>query len=99
MPQVTAFHLCLVSATAALVYQSPRLRGAALAACLLMAGSALSTFGAVYQLIAQVGGLAMLAACATALMRPFEEPGPPGAKPTRWLLARRGVLVGLLGGG
>src|SRR3712207_7387838 len=44
---------------------------AALLTCILLALSALNSFGTLYQLIAQVAGLGLLAACATLLMCPL----------------------------
>jgi hypothetical protein len=92
MPTVIAFHLCQISALGALVYQSPAMRRPALAGCALLAVSALATFGALYQLIAQVYGMALIAATAAVLLRPY---GGPGVEPM-W---RRGLLGGILGAG
>lgn len=74
MPQIVAFHLCQISATGALVYRSREMKTPALATCLLLAGSALATFGVIYQLNSQVIGLALLAGAAAALMRPYGTP-------------------------
>ncbi len=79
MPLILAFHGCLITSTGALVYRHDRDRGAALTACLLLAASAVSTFGMLYQLIAQVSGLSILAACATTLFRPFGNPNGAAA--------------------
>lgn len=95
MPVILAFHLVLISAAGALVMQSAKEkehRRAALATCLLLALSAMTTLGTVYQVIAQVVGLALLAATAAVVLRPFT--GVPRAE-----IARHGVLVGLLGVG
>lgn len=71
MPVILALHLVLISAAGALVHQSRRFRLSALATCLLLSLSALTSLGALYQLIAQVGGLGLLGGCATVLLRPF----------------------------
>ncbi len=71
MPLIVTFQLTLTSAAGALVCQSRRLRRAALLTCLLLSFSALTSLGTIYQLIAQVGGLSLLAACATVLLRPY----------------------------
>jgi hypothetical protein len=73
MPVILALHLTLISASGALVCQSPQFRQAALVTCGLMSLSALSTLGALYQLIAQVGGLGLLIGCATVLLRSFSK--------------------------
>jgi len=70
MSLTLALHVMLLSATAALVLQGRRLRLAALVAAGLLAASALSTQAVLNQLSSQVGGLALLAGAATALMRP-----------------------------
>src|SRR5581483_5466613 len=55
--------------------------------CALLAASALTTLGAVYQLLAQVAGLSLLAGCAALLLRPFgteqsqKDSSVPGAAP------------------
>lgn len=92
MPTVLAFHLCQISALGALVAQTPALRGPAAWACGLLGVSALMTFGTLYQLIAQVIGIALLIVLVVVLMRPLTEP-------TRRGLVRRGVLAGVLGAG
>ena len=92
MPTVVAFHLCQVSALGALMHQSPKTRVPALAGCALLAASALATFGALYQLIAQVYGMALIAGTAAVLLRPYAG---PDVEPI-W---RRGLLGGLLGAG
>lgn len=69
MPVIVALHLTLISAGSALALPHPRPRGPALLAAILMSLSALTSLGALYQLIAQVGGLALLAACVVLLTR------------------------------
>lgn len=92
MPTVIAFHLCQVSALGALMHHAPKMRVPALAGCAMLSVSALATFGALYQLIAQVYGMALIAATAAVLMRPY---GAPGVE-SMW---RRGLLGGILGAG
>jgi len=71
MPLIVAFQLILTSATGAMVCQFRRLRRAAFLTCLVLTFSALTSLGTIYQLIGQVGGLSLLTACATLLMRPY----------------------------
>ena len=92
MPLVMAFHLCQVAALGALMHASRETRGAALAGCALLAVSALATFGALYQLIAQVYGMGLIAVTAAVLMRPYDGPAAGS-------MVRRGVLAGILGAG
>jgi hypothetical protein len=73
MPLILAFHATLLSATGALVYRGRDTYAAAIAACALMGVSALSAWGVLYQLVAQVVGLALLAGCATVLMRRLSD--------------------------
>lgn len=87
MPVIVAFHACLLSATAALVYQSKRYRRAALITGIMLSVSALITLGTVYQLIAQVLGMALACAVAVVLFRPFEH-----------LLNATAVRIGVLAG-
>ena len=89
MPLIVAFHLCLVSAGAALAYTAADRRWVALLACALIAASAELTFGTIYQLIAQSSGLAILAVNILLLCRPFDGL-------TRGQLARHAVLVGVV---
>jgi hypothetical protein len=81
MPLILSLHLCQVSALGALVHQSPRMRKAALAACTLLALSALASFGALYQLVAQVIGVALIAGTAAVLLRPMVEDEDPHPSP------------------
>src|SRR5262249_11173499 len=60
--------------------------------CLLMALSALTTLGTLYQLLAQVPGLALLAACAVFYLRPLDEIGRQPA-------LRHGTLLAVLAAG
>ncbi|HZY84777.1 MAG TPA: hypothetical protein VFE78_08095 [Gemmataceae bacterium] len=95
MTVMLAFHLVLVSAAGALVYRGEagdgRGAGPALLTCGLVEASALVTLGTLYQLIAQVAGIAFLAGCASALLR-------PSAGLARREALRRGLLVGVFGG-
>jgi hypothetical protein len=91
MPVLLAFHLALLGAGAALAFRGGGV-GPAWWACLLLAASALTTLGALYQLIAQVAGLALLAACVAVAFRPM-------ADLSRRAAAGRGLLIGLLGSG
>jgi hypothetical protein len=87
MTIMLAFHLVLVSAAGALVCRDPGDEGAALLTCGLAEASALVTLGTLYQLIAQVAGLALLAGATTALLRPTAGLSRPE-------ILRRGLLVG-----
>ena len=71
MPTILALHLVLISATGALVMRRRRSGLAALATCGWLAVSALTALGTLYQLIAQVFGLALLIAVCTIAMRPM----------------------------
>ena len=61
MPLILALHLVLISTTGALLLQCRKYRLIALLACIWLASSSLNTLGTLYQLIAQVFGLALLA--------------------------------------
>ena len=89
MPVILTMHLALVAAAGAMVYDGERNRRVAIGAAWLMALSSLTTLGTLYQLIAQVGGLALLVTCATLLLRPFDD------WPRREL-RRYGVLLGVV---
>jgi hypothetical protein len=89
MPVILAFHLALISAAGALVFRSEERSGHSLLACILMALSAITTLGALYQLIAQVLGLALLVGCVVVVLQPFDGLG-------RGALIRHGILAGLL---
>lgn len=89
MPTVLAFLLCQISAAGAMAYAAMRSRLAVWMTLLLVGLSALAAFGALYQLIAQVIGLGMLAGLASLLLRPIDD----------WLRGsrvKRGILIGLL---
>ncbi|HEX8915067.1 MAG TPA: hypothetical protein VF796_22135 [Humisphaera sp.] len=74
MPTIVSFHLMLVSAAAGLVHRTDDRRGPALLAGLLVACSAQLTFGTVYQLIAQMVGLALLCTNLALVCRPLDVP-------------------------
>jgi hypothetical protein len=90
MAVMLAFHLVLVSGAGALVCRGEGSDGPALLTCGLVAASALVTLGTLYQLIAQVAGVALLCGCAAALLQPF-------AGLARREALRRGVLAGVFG--
>lgn len=69
MPVVLALHLALVCAAASMVAGGAPETRAPLLLALLMAVSPLTTLGAMYQVIAQVAGLAFLCASITLLCR------------------------------
>jgi hypothetical protein len=73
MPTIVALHLALVAATGGLVASLPGLRRRRLGVILAMACiavSPLTSLGALYQLIAQVGGLALTMAALALLCEP-----------------------------
>jgi hypothetical protein len=90
MPLTLGANLVLISAAGALVLQNRRWRVAAIATCSLLALSALMTLGAMYQLIPQIVGLALLASAAALLLR------PPPASLTGRAKIREGILLGML---
>ncbi len=69
MPAIIAFALTQLWAITALVYSSPRRRTQALIAGTILATAPLWHYGTTYQLIAQVGGLALLAATLVVIAR------------------------------
>jgi hypothetical protein len=71
MPIILAFHLMLISSTAAMVCVGKSKRSIALIVCLLLCFSALNTLSTLYQLIAQVDGLSLLAASITLIFQRF----------------------------
>lgn len=89
MSVILAFHLVLISTAGALVCQSNLFRLAALLTCGLLSLSALTSLSTLYQLLAQVSGLGLLAGCATLLLRPFK-----GME--RQAEARQAILAGIL---
>lgn len=73
MPLTGAFFLSLISAASGFAYRFASSRKTALATCFLLSCSALTTLGTLYQLIAQVFGLSLLAAACAILMRPIDR--------------------------
>lgn len=71
MPVILAYHVALISAAGALVCQSRRYRLAALFTCLLLSVSAMNTLGTLFQFLAQIPGIALVAAVVAVLFRPF----------------------------
>jgi hypothetical protein len=71
MPVIFALHLAMISAAAGLILTSRKRRFTALLATALMAACALLTLGVIYQLIAQVFGMGLLACGAALILRPF----------------------------
>ncbi|MFZ2314364.1 MAG: hypothetical protein WAW86_01725 [Gammaproteobacteria bacterium] len=71
MPLIVGLNLALISTTGAMIYQSQRWYRAALITCFLLACSALTALGTLYQLIAQVGGLTLLISACILLLQPF----------------------------
>ncbi|CNF81692.1 TPA: hypothetical protein PXJ53_001189 [Yersinia enterocolitica] len=71
MPVIMALHLALLAVTGAMVSGWGYSRRVALIAISLMAISPMSSFGAIYQLIGQEGGLVLLGAAVTLMCRPY----------------------------
>ena len=90
MPLILCLHVVLVSAAAALSLQNRGYRLAALVTAALVAMSALTAFGTLAQLIAQVAGLSIAIACAVLLLRPM-------GTVRGWSVLKRGGLVGIVG--
>ena len=90
MPFILAMNAGLVSAAAALAYQSGRAKLAAFMTAILLAMSSLNSLGALFQLSAQVGGVALLVSAATLLLRPI---GPMSLVAA----VRHGLLVAIVG--
>jgi len=86
MATIVGLHLTLISASGALVCSVKRFRTPALATCLLLAFSALTSLGTLYQLIAQVGGLSMLIAGIILLSQSFNQH-------RKWLALCNGILI------
>jgi hypothetical protein len=74
MPTIVFLHLVIICSTIGLVYRGSRYRTAALVTGLLLASSALLTFGMNYQLFGQVAGLALGCATLGMLCRPVLYP-------------------------
>jgi hypothetical protein len=95
MVVILAMHLAQLSALAALVYRRPEDRATALGALGLLSLSALASLGALYQLIAQVSGLAIALAAASLLLRPMSDTGNGEHDPFSTYV-RPGILVGVV---
>lgn len=89
MPVILAMHLVLISSVGFLLYRLVEGKRVALISCGLMALSPLSTYAVVQQLIAQVGGLAILVAGTGFFLRPARR------LPTYGLL-KRSLLGGII---
>ncbi len=72
MPLLIALHLSLIAAAGALVLAEDRFPTAAIVTCAWLAVSPLNTLGAMYQLMPQVFGLALLSICAAILLEPVK---------------------------
>lgn len=94
MPVIVAFHLVLVCSSGALALAGRPRRGTALATCALVATSALTSLGTLYQMISQVLGLSLLAALGTLVLVPVRR-RPRGAAWQR--AALEGLLLAALG--
>lgn len=70
MATIVALHLSLLAAAGAVVHRRRADRVPALATCALVAASALTTLGTLYQLISQVLGLGLLAGASALLLEP-----------------------------
>ena len=73
MPIILAFHLSLISSAGALILQAISSKKRALLYCGLLSISALTTLGTLYQLFAQVSGLALLISCVVLLLHPIDK--------------------------
>lgn len=71
MPVIMALHLVVLSVTGAMVSGWGYSRRTALIAMSLLAVSPIASLGAIYQLIGQEGGLALLGAAITLMCRPY----------------------------
>lgn len=76
MPVIVGLNLALISAVGGMVIGATRNRKAPLIAMSLMAISPLSSLGSLYQLIGQVGGLALLVPSVSLLLRVPHNLGP-----------------------
>jgi hypothetical protein len=89
MPVILAMHLTLISSVGFMLHRLGKGRSAAILACAFMAISPLSSFGVLQQLIAQVGGLALLIAAIALFCRPARKLPTSG-----WM--KRGILGGIV---
>jgi hypothetical protein len=91
-PLILAFHLALIAALGAVVMRTPEMWLVALFAMGMASLSAMNSLGTLYQVIAQVIGLAVLATNGTVMLRSFDGL-------TRGQIIRHGILVGITGAG
>jgi hypothetical protein len=89
MPTILAMHLAQIAAAGGLICRNWGMRRVTLIAVAMITLSALLTFGTLYQLIAQVGGMATLIACAAVVMRPVQHL-------PRKAIVSLGLLAGLM---
>jgi hypothetical protein len=93
MPMMIALHLVLISTAGALFLQRRKYRFVAVLACFWMACSALLTLGTVYQLMAQVFGIALLAGACVMLCENFR---PASRRMSLGRIALSSVMFGSL---
>lgn len=72
MPVIMALHLALIAGAGAMVVSASKTGRTPMIAMGLLALSPLTSLGALYQLIGQVGGLALLVAAVTLMYRPVQ---------------------------
>jgi hypothetical protein len=89
MPLILSLHMSLVSAVGALTLLNDKLRSWTLMALVIFSCSAEGSLGTIYQWIAQVYGLSLLAAAATLFM--FLSAEVRGSR-----VLKQGVLIGLV---
>ncbi|HEV3383349.1 MAG TPA: hypothetical protein VG097_00970 [Gemmata sp.] len=89
MHVILAMHLTLISAVGFMLHRLGKGQLAATLACAFMAISPLSTFGVIQQLIAQVGGLALLIVNVALFCRPARRLSAYG-------FLKRGILGGIV---
>jgi hypothetical protein len=89
MHVILAMHLVLISSVGFLLHRLGKAKLAAILACAFMAISPLSTFGVIQQLIAQVGGLALLVVGVALFCRPARRLPACGC-------LKRGMLGGIV---
>jgi hypothetical protein len=89
MPVILAMHLVLISSVGFLLCRHEKGKLAATIACVFMVLSPLSTYGVVQQLIAQVGGLALLVVSAAFYCR-------PARRLPAYACVQRGIVGGIV---
>jgi hypothetical protein len=89
MPTIVGLHLCLISAGGALLLQRKNWRTISLITCFLLACSPLVSLGTLYQLIAQVGGIAFFIVSAILLLQPF-------IIHQKYIALRQSILISIL---